>query len=125
MSMDTITEKSQMHEHKEVLERRHLVNMSLSRTSKSIRMVLFVSAYSHVGYSAWFFCNQALCFCSFMSTFELMSFSLREFSSQDWKAKLNMPAADTRYRTEITGIARVFHDFRNGACRNLVCTAGQ
>ncbi|KAI3775202.1 hypothetical protein L1987_49771 [Smallanthus sonchifolius] len=51
-------------------------------------------------------CNQAFMLSCLLVNLYL--FALCEFSSQDWKAKVNIPAADARYKTEVSfGVVRL------------------
>jgi len=57
--------------------------------------------------------NQAIIFCKTVSRVELLSKKITELGSSCFYIHARMDQNDRN---------RVFHDFRNGACRNLVCT---
>jgi ATP-dependent RNA helicase DDX6/DHH1 len=57
--------------------------------------------------------NQAIIFCNSASRVELLAKKITSFGSSCFYIHSQMSQEDRN---------RVFHDFRTGACRNLVCT---
>lgn len=57
--------------------------------------------------------NQAIIFCNSVNRVELLAKKITELGYSCFYIHARMPQADRN---------RVFHDFRNGACRNLVCS---
>jgi ATP-dependent RNA helicase DDX6/DHH1 len=57
--------------------------------------------------------NQSIIFCNSTNRVELLAKKITELGYSCFYIHAKMPQADRN---------RVFHDFRNGVCRNLVCT---
>jgi len=57
--------------------------------------------------------NQSIIFCNSVNRVELLAKKITELGYSCFYIHAKMPQANRN---------RVFHDFRNGACRNLVCT---
>jgi ATP-dependent RNA helicase DDX6/DHH1 len=121
--MDELTLKgiTQYYAFVEERQKVHCLNTLFSKVHQTLTLHLLFSStvkYKLTHFLFWvFFCqlqiNQSIIFCNSVNRVELLAKKITELGYSCFYIHAKM-LQDHRNR--------VFHDFRNGACRNLVCT---